>query len=347
MITSLGLAPFSVSFPEMGINDLQVNREAFSVGGFSIYWYGICIVLAFIVCVLLALRHAPRYQLDPDKVIDYPLFAIPSAIIGARLYYVLSNWSYYSSDLKLIFDTRHGGLAVLGGVLLAILAVYLVAKKKKESVSMIFDYLIVYIPLGQAIGRWGNFFNQETFGTNTNLPWGMMSDETARYITAFLPGMNPAVPVHPAFLYESIADLLIFFILLSIRKRSKAPYTTMSAYFILYGAIRFAIEGIRTDSLYIGTTQLRTSQVLSAVLLVTGLVVMAVVHYMGLKRIGYSPERQGNLTDEEKEVLAKYSVLLHDEEDEDLDNQPDNTDSFQEAMDFKEKLQDEDDLLEE
>jgi len=173
---------------------------------------------------------------------------------------------------------------------MCLLAVFIMIRIRKFNTANVLDFLIVYVPLGQAIGRWGNFFNQEAFGTNTNLPWGMISDATSAYLKVYNPTLNPDVPVHPTFLYESIATILIFVVLLFVRKKSKLPFSTVATYFILYGVVRFFIEGLRTDSLYIGDTGLRTSQVFSAVLVVVGFGIIAVCRYLGLKRENFSNE---------------------------------------------------------
>jgi len=278
------LANTNVSFPGLGIKDLPISRIAFQIGQFPIYWYGICIILAFGACVGLAMKQARKFSLTSDHVIDFSLVIIPASLIGARLYYVAFSWKTFAADPKSIFDIRSGGLAVLGGVLMSFLAIFIMTKIRKMNSANVFDFLIVYIPLGQAIGRWGNFFNQEAFGTNTNLPWGMISAETTAYLKMYNPSLNPNLPVHPTFLYESLATILIFVILLIVRKRSKLPYATVAMYFILYGIARFFIEGLRTDSLYIGDTGLRSSQVLSAVLVVVGFGIIAVGRFLGLKR---------------------------------------------------------------
>ena len=284
MVLPLLLAATKVSFPGLGIKDLPIDRVAFTIGSFPIYWYSICIITAFIACVGMAMLQAKKHSMTSEDVIDYAIVCIPSAMIGARLYYVAFKWSDFSSDWKSIFDVRNGGLAVLGGVLFALIAGVIMTKIKKQNLAVVFDFLIVYIPLGQAIGRWGNFFNQEAFGTNTNLPWGMISPETSAYLRMQLPALDANAPVHPTFLYESIATLLIFFILLVVRKRIKLPFATVAMYFILYGTARFFIEGLRTDSLYIGNTGLRTSQVLSAVLVVVGFGIIAFSRFVMNKK---------------------------------------------------------------
>ena len=297
------LTATGVSFPGIGLNNIPINRVAFSIGSFPVYWYGICIILAFGLCIALAMWQAPKFGLKSDDVIDVSIVVIPAAVVGARLYYVASAWDEFASDPISVFNIRNGGLAVLGGVLFSILAVFILTKFKKKSVAQVFDFLIVYIPLGQAIGRWGNFFNQEAFGTNTTLPWGMISPETSAYISAYCPGLNPNSPVHPTFLYESLATLLIFFLLLVVRKRIKLPFVPVAMYFILYGTERFFVEGLRTDSLYIGNTGLRTSQVLSAILVVVGFGIIAASRYKA-DRKALAAEANG----EDLEVLAKVTT---------------------------------------
>ena len=173
----------------------------------------------------------------------------------------------------LIFDTRAGGLAFYGGVIGGVLAAWLVTRIKKLPFSYMADFLIVYLPLGQAIGRWGNFFNQEAFGINTTLPWGMISNETTRYLTLVgIPGVDANLPVHPTFLYEFIANMLLFGLLLYIRNRSRRPYTAVMSYLIGYGLVRFFVESIRTDALFVPGTTIRVSMALSAVMVVGGLI---------------------------------------------------------------------------
>ena len=291
------LADTNVSFPGLGINNLPIDRVAFQLGSFPIYWYGICIILAFGACVGLAMKQAKKFGLTSDHVIDFCLVIIPAAVIGARLYYVIFTWESFATDLKSIFDIRSGGLAVLGGVILCFAAVLVTIRIKKLKTANVLDFLIVYLPLGQAIGRWGNFFNQEAFGTNTNLPWGMISEATSAYIKVYTPTLNPEVPVHPTFLYESLATILIFVVLLFVRKKSKLPFSTVATYFILYGVARFFIEGLRTDSLYMGDTGLRSSQVLSAVLVVAGFGIIAVCRYLGLKRESFAGSAASSTND--------------------------------------------------
>lgn len=284
MLYTISLAINKVSFPGLGINDITINSVAFTIGSLTVYWYGVMLALAVATCACLGMWQAKKHQFTADHVIDFVLVCFPSALIGARLYYVFSEWDNYKGDPMSILRVKDGGLAVIGGVLAAILAGWILAKVKKLPPNIVFDFCVVYIPVGQAIGRWGNFFNQEAFGTNTDLPWGMISESTSRYLREYWPSLNPDLPVHPTFLYESIASVCLFFVLLLIRNKSKYSFTTTSAYFILYGIIRYFLEGLRTDSLYIGDTGLRTSQVVSVLMIASGLILIAVSRYRGWKR---------------------------------------------------------------
>ncbi len=261
----------AVSFPNLGI-DLNISRVAFKVFNTPIYWYGIIIAFAFLVCVLWAMKDSKKFGFVPDTVIDLLLFAVPIGIIGARLYFVIFNWQDYRYDLTKIFATREGGLAIYGGIIFGVITAYFVAKYKKIPTFKFFDFLIPYLVLGQAIGRWGNFFNQEAFGTNTSLPWGMTSPATKAYlagVAAQLKELNgitvyPDLPVHPTFLYESILNFAIFALLLWMRKKKKFDGEVFCLYFVTYCIGRAFIEGMRTDSLMIGN--LRVSQLLSIIL---------------------------------------------------------------------------------
>lgn len=274
-----------VRFPFIGIT-IQVDPVAFRIGTFAVYWYGILIAAAMILCGLLAVRQSKSNKFSEDLVYDVLLVSLPSAIIGARLYYVLCEWSYYSQDIRRIFDTRSGGLAVYGGIIGAVLGTYIMCRVRKIPFSTVLDYCIIYVPLGQAIGRWGNFFNQEAFGTTTTLPWGMTSSKISSYLETYCPDLDPSMPVHPTFLYESLCTTAIFLILLLVvRPNSVRRFDTSGVYMFLYGLARFFIEGLRTDSLYIGTTGIRTSQLLSLILVFGGITLILVSHIKGWERI--------------------------------------------------------------
>lgn len=268
-----------VEFPGLWGLKFSINRVAFDVFGISIYWYGIIIAAAFLSCVLLGMRHSRKFGLEPDNVIDLVLFAAPAAIVCARLYYVIFSWEDFKDNPVEIFNTRNGGLAIYGAIIGAFIVAYIFAKAKKIGVLRLLDFAVPYLPLGQAIGRWGNFVNQEAFGTNTTLPWGMTSNTVKMYLINNYENLkqqgilvNPEDPVHPTFLYESLWNIGAFFILIWYRNKRKPQGEVLFLYMILYGLGRFWIEGLRTDSLMIGN--LRISQLLSGVFAVVFLIIL-------------------------------------------------------------------------
>ncbi|MBO4682181.1 MAG: prolipoprotein diacylglyceryl transferase [Clostridiales bacterium] len=304
-----------VQFPGLGLK-FDVDPVAFRIGNFEVYWYGILIALALVLCIALALKQAKKYNFPDTLIYDTMLVTIPCAIIGARAYYVIFNWSIYKDNLKSIFDTRAGGLAVYGGIVLSLVGLLLMCKIRKIPFTSLADYCIVYLPLGQAIGRWGNFFNQEAFGTTTTEPWGMWSSSVQSYLSRFCPELVALSPVHPTFLYESIADLIIFLILLQVRKKSTHSFETTSAYFVLYGTVRFFIEGLRTDSLYIADTGIRASQALSLLLLLFGLFYIAYAHIKNFEKKPFPA----------KLYVVEESKSKKSEDDEESDGESDSED---------------------
>ena len=228
-----------------------MNRVAFTIFGIDIMWYGILMATGMILGVLLALKEAKRVGIDEDDVLNLALIAIPSGLLGARLYYVIFNWSYYSQNVSEILNFRGGGMAIHGALIGGILAGFIYTKLKGINFFKMADAVMLGIPLAQAIGRWGNYINGEAHGGPTDLPWGIMVD-----------GMK----VHPTFLYESIWDLGIFIFLWLFRKNKKYEGQLAISYIILYSIGRFFIEGLRTDSLMIGP--LRMAQVISLVAII-------------------------------------------------------------------------------
>lgn len=265
-----GIKMNTVRFPNMGLS-FDIDPIAFtffpnSDHPLSIYWYGILIASAFLITSILAMRQSEKFGIKQDDIIDMILWAVPIGIIGARLYYVIFSWDIYKDDLTEIFKIWNGGLGIYGGIITGVITAIIFAKVRKIKILHLLDFAVIYIPLGQAIGRWGNFVNQEAFGTNTSLPWGMTSDTVRETLTTLqMQGINvdPALPVHPTFLYESIWDFLIFWILLFRRKNKKTDGEVIFLYMILYGFGRFFIEGLRTDSLMLGGN-VRISQLLAA-----------------------------------------------------------------------------------
>lgn len=279
---------FKVSFPGLGIYQLEISRIAFELQLFghnlTIYWYGVLYATGFLVALVLALRQADRFNLSKDDILDVFLVTIPLSVVGSRLYYVAFSWDQYADNLWRILDLRDGGLAFYGGVLAGILALYLIGRAKQIRLRHLMDFFAPYLALGQAIGRWGNFFNQEAFGTYTELPWGMISEGTQHYLESIqYPYANS--PVHPTFLYESLGNIVIFIILLRVRAKSKFPGETTAWYLALYGLLRYFVEGLRTDSLFFAYSGLRVSQLLSLIMFLAGLAYLLVAY----QRVRKSP----------------------------------------------------------
>ena len=232
---------------------------AFRIFGLEIGWYGIIIATGMLLGVIVATKRAKTAGLPEDIVIDLCLFAVPSAIVGARLYYVIFNWDYYGKNIGDIIKFRQGGLAIHGAIIVGVAVGYLFCRVKGLGFWKLADICAPSIILGQAIGRWGNYVNQEAYGGPTNLPWAIEVD-----------GMM----VHPTFLYESLWNFLVFLFLIYYSKKKKYEGQIFMYYLILYSVARFFIEGLRTDSLMIGP--FRTAQLISIVTIAATVIVMLV-----------------------------------------------------------------------
>ncbi|MCX7710938.1 MAG: prolipoprotein diacylglyceryl transferase [Clostridia bacterium] len=254
-----------IDFPGLGLH-FNINPVALQIGNIRIFWYGIIIAIGFMLAVFLSMKNSQKYGIDQENIIDLVLVAAPVAIIFARLYYVVFQWENYRNDLSEIYKIWHGGIAIYGAIIGALLAAYLFARYKKISTLDLFDLCSPYLILAQGIGRWGNFVNQEAFGVNTTLPWGMTSEKIKDDLLDLQrSGMNvdPNLPVHPTFLYESLWNLASFLVLIWFRKHRKVKGEVFFLYMILYGLGRFWVEGLRTDSLMLGNV--RVSQLLALV----------------------------------------------------------------------------------
>ena len=258
----------------------DLNPVAFTIpifGGWEVYWYGILIAFGFLLAFLYGLKHAKTLGINEDKLIDGVIITTPLAIIGARAYYLL----FYSPSefFSAFFNIHEGGLAIYGGIIGAVVGASISCKVRKINFLSCLDLIAPSLFIGQGIGRWGNFFNQEAFGTNTTLPWGMYShggSGTYEHIVALGDTtLNPELPVHPCFLYESILCLIGFIILNAIIKRRQFKGQLALLYGIIYGTGRTLIEGIRTDSLMIGS--LRVSQVLSLLIVIACIVIYLII----------------------------------------------------------------------
>ena len=263
-----------IQFPNLfGGLTLYVDRVAFTLFEVPIYWYGLFIAFAFMLSLILAGRSAHKFKIKKDDLYDLILICAPIAIICARLFYVIFDWQNFKGDLGAIFNFRQGGLAIYGAVIGAFGVAYFVCKKKKMIPLRVFDFAAPYFAISQAIGRWGNFVNQEAFGVNTNLPWGMTGNRIKSYLQSqqdllASQGMqvNPDLPVHPTFLYESLWNVGAFFLLIWLRKHKKVDGDVFFGYMILYGLGRSWVEGLRTDGLMLGS--FRISQLLAGLFVI-------------------------------------------------------------------------------
>ena len=296
-----------VQFPGLGLS-FELNRVAFSIGGFSIYWYGVCIAFGICLALVFAFRHSIEFGVDPDSMVDVILIGIVLGIVSARAYYVAMAPFKYESIWEMI-AIRDGGLAIYGGIIGGFLFGGLACKWRGVPVLPMFDLTAMGFLLGQGCGRWGNFFNQEAFGCNTTLPWGMFSEATEEYLmgsTVTVPKgvtIDPTMPVHPTFLYESIWCFVGLALLTAYIKKRKFNGDIALRYLIWYGAGRFWIEGLRTDSLLlVPSLGLRASQLVAAAAVVGG---VALEIFLTRKYKGQPLMVTLALTAENRTLLAK------------------------------------------
>ena len=279
MTTETFLDEHRIEFPKLGWS-FDIDPTAFTIFGFRIQWYGIIIAFGLILAVIYALPKMRRFGLDYDRTIDVIFSGIIGGIIGARTYYVIMKWDEFNWDWKAIINFRNGGLAIYGGIIGAFLVGYIAARIRKVKILPMLDITVIGLLIGQGIGRWGNFVNQEAFGVNTDNFLGMTGGTIQRSICdgmqiggeMYSSGVKVLWenPVHPCFLYESLWCLLGFFILSFWSKHRKYDGQIFLMYLSWYGLERFVVEGLRTDSLMLGN--IRVSQALSAVLFVLSVI---------------------------------------------------------------------------
>ncbi len=227
---------------------------AFTVFGMDIRWYGILVASGVVLGCMLCYFRAPKYRINQEHLLDILLFSIPIGVIGARAYFVLFHWNWYAGDFMKMINIREGGLAIHGGLIFGILTAYCVCRFHKMKFLSVLDLVAPSIALGQAIGRWGNFFNSEAHGGPTDLPWAV-------YVNG--------VGVHPTFLYESIWCFLLCMFLLLKSRNIRFSGQVFCLYAVLYSVERFLVEALRTDSLMIGP--LKQAQVLSLCVIIGGI----------------------------------------------------------------------------
>ena len=242
-------------FPNLGIEIAHLDRVAFTVFGRNVYWYGIFIGLAVVLGVLMAMKEAKRTGQSPDMYVDFIIYALIFAIIGARLYYVIFSWDFYSAHPEKIFALREGGLAIYGGIIGGAITVLVLSRVKRIPTLVMLDNAAMGVLIGQILGRWGNFMNREAHGSVTDSFFKMGLVDAAGKVTYY----------HPTFLYESVWNLVGFIGLHFYCKKRKFDGEVFLLYVAWYGLGRAWIEGLRTDSLYLFSTGIRVSQLVAAV----------------------------------------------------------------------------------
>lgn len=250
-----------------------------NLGPFSIRWYGVMIATGIITAYLLGRRQGLKEGIKEDYMIEGVFIGIVFGVLGARIYYVAFNYEIYRGDFWSIFRTWDGGLAIHGAFFAALLVTFLyVTFRKKADLKFlqVTDIFTAVLPLAQAIGRWGNFMNYEAYGSPTDLPWKMFVPLRYR-----MPGYSEFEYFHPTFLYESLANVAIFAVLYWYLGKRKNYGEVTALYMVFYSIVRFFVEGLRLDSLYIGQTDIRTAKVVSVILLIAGVALFMFSRYKG------------------------------------------------------------------
>ena len=264
----------TIDFPNLGIH-LKSVGDHITVFGFDIAYYGIVIGIGILAGLMMAVMEAKRTHQNVEDYYDLAIYGVIFSIIGARAYYVIFSWDMYKDDIKSIINIREGGLAIYGGVITAIIVVFIFAKIKKISPFLLFDTGGFGLITGQMIGRWGNFFNREAFGGYTDNLFAMqlpvsavrvheITDEMWAHVQII--GGEQFIQVHPTFLYESLWNVGVICFLYWYRKRKKFQGELFLTYLLGYGLGRAWIEGLRTDQLQIGMTGIPVSQMLACIL---------------------------------------------------------------------------------
>lgn len=256
-----------IKFPELNL-ELNISKVAFKIFGIEIYWYAVLIVYAMVIALVTFKKREGLYGIKFNDILDLSLYAIPIAIISARIYYVVFNLEYYLQYPKQIFNMRSGGIAIYGAIIGGLITCFIFCKKRKINLLDLIDYVAPGLVLGQAIGRWGNFVNVEAYGIATKSFLRMGIIENGIYME-----------VHPTFFYESMACFAIFIILVLLKNKRKFKGQIACTYLGLYSLERFFVEGLRTDSLMLGN--MRVSQMLSVIIFV----VSVLIYIVNLKHV--------------------------------------------------------------
>ena len=314
-----------IYFPNSNLfpNGLELDNVMFTVPGIDldIYWYGFLIALGMLLAILYAFKRVRKVGLEPDRFTDTVLVGLIGGVMGARLFYVIFRLESYLNvdgtfDIMSAINVRDGGLAIYGGVIGALILGCTMAKIRKIHIPTLLDLVGLGFLIGQSLGRWGNFFNQEAFGSKTTLPWGMTSQKIINYLYDFYyPGESIVTAraldmiAHPCFLYESLWCFAGFVMLHFYSKHRKFDGELFLMYIGWYGLGRFWIEGLRTDSLYLVNTdflKLKVSQVIAGTCVMFAVLVL-VYMYSKIKKEGYTFYKD---TEESKLLLAEYDEKM-------------------------------------
>ncbi len=319
----------------------EFSPTAFTVFGKDIVWYAILITLGMILSALYAFNRGRKLGIKTDYMYDYAIFTIILGVIGARLYYVLTSLDKYT-EFSQVFEIWNGGLGIYGGIIGGAIAIVIVSLFRKINILTALDAIAPSVMIGQAIGRWGNYFNQEAFGCNTDLPWGMKSwvieqnkgfnlEGTVEYLKSAQQSLadqgmtvDPNGFVHPTFLYESLWNVIGFIIIHFMYKKRKFKGQMFLMYITWYGLGRAFIEMLRTDSLYIPGTPVRISMAIGAACFVVGLTLLIILGVRAKKNppvletpIPKEPRKskknkEETLTEETEEVNETAETLAED-----------------------------------
>ena len=276
---------YQINFPHLGIYLGHVGKEFF-IGNFSIAFYGIAIVLGMLLGIWAVRLRAKETGQSPDDYLDISLITLAAAIVGARLYYVIFSWREYADDLLSIFNLRGGGLAIYGGLIGGALAILILSRVKKIPFPRVLDTCVIGVPIGQILGRWGNFFNREAFGGYTDNLFAMQLPVSAvrqneitqeMWDNVVVQNGIRFIQVHPTFLYEGMWNCLVLLLLFLMRNRTRFEGELFLLYLAGYGTGRFFIEMLRTDQLLIPGTGIPVSMVVSASAVIISLILIAVL----------------------------------------------------------------------
>ena len=333
-----------ISFPGLGIEPFHIDKVAFSLFGRDVAWYGILITLGMILAVMYANYVGVKMEkLNSDLIIDLAFFIIIFGVTGARPYYVIFEWESYAvtsgdflynlgGTLKNIISVWNGGLAIYGGIIAGLITAYIFAKVRKVPFIKLFDILAPTVMIGQIIGRWGNFINMEAHGGKTELPWRMGLLYSWDGSGAETGVWDSEMYVHPTFLYESLWNLIGFILLHHVYKKKKFDGQMFAMYLVWYGFGRMLIEGLRTDSLYLGSV--RISQLVGFVSCILGIIIF-LLHTFRARKIAAEAIEYTSVYDRlqtETQNVKESAAMENDpaeegkEEAVEMDNKPDKED---------------------